>query len=114
MGALSQNGGPALQIDSLGLPARVLEGRAEGPVTHGLGSAAGIGGGTTTRGQEGGGRSTATRGVRTARKRGAITIYEFPIDTNQFTAKLIEGHAVCSVDAQLITLALFAHPPCFP
>ena len=74
VGAVAQNGGPALQIDSLGLPARVLEGRAEGPVTHGLGSAAGIGRGTTTRGQEGGGRWTATRGMRAARKRGAITI----------------------------------------
>ena len=114
MGAVAQNGGPALQIDSLGLPARVLEGRAEGPVTHGLGSAAGIGGGTTTRGQERGGRSTATRGVRPVRKRGAITIYEFDIGRNQFTPKLIDSLAVLSVDAKLITLVLFAHPPCFP
>jgi len=61
VGAVAQNGGPALQIDSLGLPARVLEGRAEGPVTHGLGSAAGIGGGGRRRGDRGEGADRRQR-----------------------------------------------------
>ena len=77
MGAVAQNGGPALQIDSLGLPARVLEGRAEGPVTHGLGSAAGIGGGDDDAGA--GGRGQMDGNARDARRSKAGRLLRFGI-----------------------------------
>ena len=81
VGAVAQNGGPALQIDSLGLPARVLEGRAEGPVTHGLGSAAGIGGGDDDAGT--GERGQIDGNARGARRSKAGRYYDLRIRHRQ-------------------------------
>ena len=73
MGAVAQNGGPALQIDSLGLPARVLEGRAEGSgIWLGIGS--GYRGGDDDAGA--GGRGQMDGNARDARRSKAGRYYD--------------------------------------